>query len=108
MIFTLMQRHAALADGCSGQASGCREERPLRGSYQLAFASANTCAVSRYLAFSALSTKKEPTARPSMFVRRKQSRACAGVFTTGSFSLNEVFTRTGTPLASALRFRSFQ
>ena len=33
-----------------------------------------------------------------MLVRRKQSSACAGVNTIGSFSLNEVFSSIGTPL----------
>lgn len=33
----------------------------------------------------------------SIFVRRKQSRACSGVFTMGSFSLKEVLSRMGTP-----------
>jgi hypothetical protein len=33
-----------------------------------------------------------------MLVRRKQSSACAGVSTIGSFSLKEVFNSMGTPL----------
>ena len=33
-----------------------------------------------------------------MRVRRKQSRASAGVLTIGSFSLNEVLSTMGTPV----------
>src|SRR5205814_473603 len=43
---------------------------------------------------------RSPITSRSIFVRRKQSSAWAGVFTTGSFSLNDVFNTTGTPVAS--------
>ncbi len=36
-----------------------------------------------------------------MRVRRKQPRASSGVFTIGSFSLNEVFNSMGTPVFSS-------
>ena len=39
----------------------------------------------------------------SMLVLRKQSSACAGVNTIGSFSLKEVFKSIGTPLRSIAR-----
>jgi hypothetical protein len=35
-----------------------------------------------------------------MLVRKKQSSASCGVHTTGSFSLNDVLSTIGTPLAS--------
>jgi hypothetical protein len=41
-----------------------------------------------------------PITSKSIFVRRKQSRAWAGVLTTGSFSLNEVLSTSGMPVAS--------
>src|SRR5437762_147109 len=43
---------------------------------------------------------RSPITSRSIFVRRKQSSACPGVFTTGSFSLNDVFNTSGTPVAS--------
>ena len=43
-----------------------------------------------------------------MLVRRKQSIACAGVLTIGSFSLNEVLIRIGTPVSSPKRFSRLQ
>ena len=43
-----------------------------------------------------------------MFVRRKQSIACAGVFTIGSFSLNDVLIRIGTPVSSPKRLSRLQ
>lgn len=42
-----------------------------------------------------------PSTSRSMRVRRKQSRAWAGVQTIGSFSLNEVLSTIGTPVRSA-------
>ncbi len=47
---------------------------------------------------SGLSTRKGPIARQSIFVRAKQSMAWAGVWTIGSFSLNDVFNTTGMPV----------
>ena len=41
------------------------------------------------------SSQKEPTPSASIRVRAKQSMACAGVWTIGSFSLKEVLSRTG-------------
>ena len=40
-----------------------------------------------------------PITSRSIFVRRKQSSACAGVHTTGSFSLNDVLSTIGTPVS---------
>ena len=41
--------------------------------------------------------RNPPIDSTSICVRRKQSIAWAGVWTMGSFSLNEVFSSTGTP-----------
>src|SRR5205085_5969548 len=49
----------------------------------------------------ALRTAKLPRYSASILVFRKQSIACCGVQTTGSFSLNDVFSNTGTPVSSA-------
>src|SRR4051812_947945 len=46
------------------------------------------------------SMNRSPSTRASIFVRRKQSSACFGVHTTGSFSLNDVFSTIGTPVRS--------
>src|SRR5262249_35553220 len=44
------------------------------------------------------STECRPTISTSMLVRRKQSSACSGVWTIGSFSLNEVLRTMPTPV----------
>ena len=44
--------------------------------------------------------KKLPSTSTSIFVRKKQSSASSGRQTTGSFSLNEVFSTIGTPVNS--------
>ena len=41
-----------------------------------------------------------PSTSTSIFVLRKQSSASSGLHTTGSFSLNEVFSTMGTPVSS--------
>ena len=46
-------------------------------------------------------TTQSPITRRSMRVRRKQSSASSGRHTTGSFSLNEVFSSIGTPVRPA-------
>ncbi len=43
-----------------------------------------------------------------MSVRRKQSSASSGLWTIGSFSLNEVLRSTGTPVAFSKAFSSCQ
>ena len=43
---------------------------------------------------------RSPITSRSIFVLRKQSSASAGVFTTGSFSLNDVLSTSGTPVRS--------
>ena len=45
------------------------------------------------------STTSRPSARTSICVRRKQSSPSSGRCTIGSFSLNEVFRSTGTPVS---------
>ena len=47
--------------------------------------------------FTSLLTTQLPKYKTSIRVFKKQSIACRGVQTTGSFSLNEVFSTTGTP-----------
>ena len=42
--------------------------------------------------------QNRPTPSASIRVRLKQSTACSGVCTIGSFSLNEVLSRTGMPV----------
>ena len=42
-----------------------------------------------------------PRTSVSIFVRKKQSKASCGSQTTGSFSVNEVFSTIGTPVRSA-------
>src|SRR5882672_4074533 len=44
------------------------------------------------------STRRSPRTRQSMWVRMKQSSACAGVQTMGSLSLNEVLRSIGMPV----------
>ena len=44
-----------------------------------------------------LLTKKSPSTRVSIRVRKKQATASSGVHTMGSFSLNDVLRSTGTP-----------
>src|SRR5260370_30089312 len=70
--------------------------------------SANAVRFSLTFSFSDFSRKYGPIARTSILVRRKQSMACAGVFTIGSFSLNDVFNSTGTPVTSPKRRINFQ
>src|SRR5690242_6871311 len=70
--------------------------------------SANARLLSLAREFSDFRSKYGPAASTSIRVRRKQSIACAGVFTTGSFSLKDVFSRTGTPVRSAKRRINFQ
>ena len=45
-------------------------------------------------------TSQSSTTSTSIRVRRKQSSASSGRQTTGSFSLNEVFSTIGTPVRS--------
>src|SRR5215475_5806038 len=40
-----------------------------------------------------------PSTSTSILVRRKQSKASSGRHTTGSFSLNDVFSTIGTPVS---------
>lgn len=51
-------------------------------------------------AFAPRLTTHPPITSTSIFVRKKQSSASSGRHTTGSFSLNEVFSTIGTPVKS--------
>src|ERR1035437_6994128 len=48
-----------------------------------------------------LPTSQSSITSTSIFVRRQQSSASSGLHTTGSFSLNEVFSTIGTPVSPA-------
>lgn len=48
-----------------------------------------------------LSTKMSPSTSTSIFVLRKQSIASSGRQTTGSFSLKDVFSTSGTPVSAS-------
>ncbi len=52
--------------------------------------------------FSGFSIRYFPNASTSILVRRKQSMASCGVKTMGSFSLNEVLSKTGTVFCGCL------
>src|SRR5262245_1710476 len=53
----------------------------------------------RIHALGRLEITKSPITKKSIFVLRKQSRASFGLQTTGSFSLNEVFSTIGMPVS---------
>src|SRR5579863_2760995 len=55
---------------------------------------------SRVISCDFFSSRKLPKTKTSILVRSKQAKASSGRQTIGSLSLNDVFSKTGTPVKS--------